>query len=80
MLCPIVFEVLNLYVCVLSVLSELSFFPRLSLTPPFIAQGGAQGYKAYVVYDVMALMLFKSPGLWMHAPAGVESRPLPTLA
>ena len=65
--------------CLYSVLFRIGLLD-LSLAPPFIAQGGAQGYKAYVVYDVMALMLFKSPGLWMHAPAGVESRPLPTLA
>ena len=35
-----------------------------ALAPPFIDQGGAQGYKAYVLYDVVALMLIKLPGLW----------------
>ena len=66
--------------CVLFELGRIELSLNWALAPPFIDQGVAQGYKAYVVYDVMALMPIKSPGLWMHAPAGVESRPLPTLA
>ena len=50
-------------VCVQSKLSRIGSPLNWALAPPFIDQGGAQGYKAYVVYDAVTLMPIKSPGL-----------------
>ena len=49
--------------CVMFELSRIGVPLNWALAPPFIGQGEAQGYKAYVVYDVVALMPIKSPRL-----------------